>query len=366
LETEIKKLAGLIQLALKDSVLYRVSAEEIISALDALERSLYRQLNSSLYPELVKKCLDELSLTLSNLIFNISNGLPGINAAGCRTVVNRVNSLYKKVNTCLECYRPPVAGNAARYDLLPLNSFFKTAAKVSRVLEERFIEDELFLLLQPYLHALRNKNNLPYHRWLWWMQFFSVLLNPGSNETLCLEELLTTLNFNTPGYINWLLASLEKETAARHTRAEKLEYLSGLLMQYRLKEAWNEGAFNPAVPPVMGSLMIMIKTAIKKISFASETVPPPPASQVNFLGKLGTTLSVPQLALFIRLLVDTKIIDQHSQALLLKNIASVIHTARVSDISPESLRINYYTPNNAAKNIIKEYLINMVNRLKNY
>jgi hypothetical protein len=364
LETEIKKMAGLIQLALKDDVLYRVSAEEIINALDMLERSLYRELNSSLYPELVKKYLDELSLTLSNVIFNIGNGLPGISTAGCRMVVNRVNTLYKKVNTYLECYRPPVAGNAVRYDLLPLNSFFKTAAKVSRVLEERFIADELFLLLQPYINALRHKNNLPYHRWLWWMQFFSVILNTGSNENLCLEELLTILNFNTPEYVNWLLASLEKETAAKATCTEKLAYLSGLLIQYKLKDAWNEGAFNPAAPSVMKSLMIMIKTAIKKITLEHEPVQSAP--QMNFPGKLGTALSVPQLALFIRLLVDTKVIDQHSQSLLLKNIASVIHTARVSDISPESLRINYYTPNTAAKNIVKEYLINMVNRLKNY
>jgi hypothetical protein len=362
LETEIKKLAALIQLALNNSLLYRVSADEIICALDTLERSLHHQLNGSLYPDRVKKNLDKLSLTLSNLIFNVgANAFPGINAAGRRLIVNRANNLYRKVITHLECYRPPAAGITACHDLLPLNSFFKTAAKVFRLLEERFNNDELFLLLQPYLDALHPKNNLPHHRWLWWMEFFSVILNSGSNENLCLKELLITLNFNTPEYITHILLGLQKQTAAKTNCTEKLRYLSGLLLQYKLQDRWNESAFNPAAPSVMKLHVLMIKSEIKKINAVQEQVQPLTPHE-----KLGTSLSVAQLALFIRLLVDTKIIDQHSQALLLKNIASVMHTARVSDISPESLRINYYTPNTAAKNIVKEYLITMVNRLRNY
>ncbi len=364
METEIKKLAGLVQLALEDGVLYKVSADEIIRALDTLERTLYRELNNSLYPEAVKKQLDMLSLTLSNIIFNIGNGSPGISVSACRIVVNRVNALYKKVNTYLECYRPAVARNAGRFDLLPLNSFFKTAARVATVLEERFAQDELLNLLQPYLDALRYKHNLPYHRWLWWMQFFSVMLNPVSDENLSLDALLTALNFNAPEYLNWLLARLEKEISAKYTRPDKLNYLSDLLIQYKLKEVWKECAFNPGTTSVSKWLIIMIKTAIKKTGLEQEQSLT--QTQAAISEKLGTALSVPQLALFIRLLVDTNVIDQRSQSLLLKNIASVIHTARVADISPESLRINYYTPGTAAKNIVKEYLINMLNRLKMY
>ena len=365
MKTEIKKLAGLIELALRQDVLYNVSCEEIIQAIDALERSLYRQLNCSLHPELVKKYLDELSFILSSLIFNIGNGLPGITAVDCRLVVNRVNILYKKVNTCLECYHPAAVRNAPSYSLLPLNTFFKTAARVAVILEERFSGDELYSLLHPYINALHSKNPLLYHRWLWWMHFFSVILNTRSNENILLQEVLTALNFNTPGYISWLQANLENEIAAKPNLSEKLGYLSHLLIQYKLKEAWEESAFNAAAPSVTRSLIFIIKTEIKNIHLTPEPMLPQ-RSSAGLPEKLGTSLSVPQLALFVRLLVDTNIINQQNQSSLLTHIAAIMHTAKAPQISPESLRINYYTPNTAAKNIVKEYLINMINRLKNY
>ncbi|CAN5416594.1 hypothetical protein BH10BAC2_BH10BAC2_18130 [soil metagenome] len=80
-----------------------------------------------------------------------------------------------------------------------------------------------------------------------------------------------------------------------------------------------------------------------------------------------TNLSVPQLAVFVRLLVDTGIIaGRINIASLTTNIAVMLRTRKASQISAESLRIKYYTPEQPAINILKEYLLQMMEALKKY
>lgn len=77
-------------------------------------------------------------------------------------------------------------------------------------------------------------------------------------------------------------------------------------------------------------------------------------------------LSVPQLALFIRLFIDTGIIKNDNNTALLKYFAAFVSTSKASVISAESLRVNFYSVPAAAKEIVKDRLIQMVNQLRNY
>ena len=93
----------------------------------------------------------------------------------------------------------------------------------------------------------------------------------------------------------------------------------------------------------------------------------PSASTVNTKEeKILTALSVPQLALFIRLLIDVGILQARSRSAILRKIASSLSTAKTGSISEESLRIKFYTPQSVAINIIKEYLYKMINLLRDY
>ena len=79
-----------------------------------------------------------------------------------------------------------------------------------------------------------------------------------------------------------------------------------------------------------------------------------------------TSLSVAQLALFVRLLIDVGIIQTKNQSSLLKKIAAVMQTSKTISISEESLRSKFYTPQGPTAIIIKEYLLNMMNKLRSY
>lgn len=83
--------------------------------------------------------------------------------------------------------------------------------------------------------------------------------------------------------------------------------------------------------------------------------------------QLVTNLSVPQLALFLRLIVDAGIIAGNNNITsLTAKVAAIVHTKKTAEVSPESLRIKYYAPEKAAISILKDYLLRMLGLLKNY
>ncbi|QEC67915.1 hypothetical protein FRZ67_11615 [Panacibacter ginsenosidivorans] len=82
---------------------------------------------------------------------------------------------------------------------------------------------------------------------------------------------------------------------------------------------------------------------------------------------LQTNLSVPQLALFMRLLVESGVIaERNNITQLTSKAAAILQTKKSNCISAESLRIKYYAPEKAAINILKEYVSQMMQLLCRY
>jgi len=85
------------------------------------------------------------------------------------------------------------------------------------------------------------------------------------------------------------------------------------------------------------------------------------------LQTLQTNLSVPQLGLFIRLLVESGVIDGKGNiSALISKVASMLKTRKAMPVSVESLRIKYYAPEKAAVNILKEYIGQMMQVLRKF
>ncbi len=76
-----------------------------------------------------------------------------------------------------------------------------------------------------------------------------------------------------------------------------------------------------------------------------------------------TSLSVPQLAFFVKLLVDTGVVHNRNQTELLKTISKTIRTNRNEIISAESLRNKYYNVDKAATDSVKNVIINLLNQV---
>ena len=81
---------------------------------------------------------------------------------------------------------------------------------------------------------------------------------------------------------------------------------------------------------------------------------------------LKTDFSVKQLGLFIRLMVDEKILQPLNQTELVNQIASLTTTDNQEVISAHSLRRHYYTIDEHTKDKMKARLISMMNQIKKY
>ena len=90
------------------------------------------------------------------------------------------------------------------------------------------------------------------------------------------------------------------------------------------------------------------------------------ATAPNVQLPISTGISVSQLAVMLRLMIDTGMIQYNNQSELIKKIAGTFQTPKASVISADSLRTKYYSPEKAALEIVKEYLFKMVGLMKGY
>lgn len=137
-----------------------------------------------------------------------------------------------------------------------------------------------------------------------------------------------------------------------------------------MQQFWREEIKNiKLLPASAGSLG---QTLVSALSEEMNAVSPPAVLQAsstlaNTKEKvLETPMSVAQLGLFIRILVESGTIKCKNQAQLLRMIADSFHTKKTTSISPESLRVKYYATDPASVNIVKEYVIRMMNQLRTY
>jgi len=179
-------------------------------------------------------------------------------------------------------------------------------------------------------------------------------------SSLC--HLLIILDFNTPVFIRWLLDNLAKRLEAVSTSSEKFHLLLEEISGYK-NLLYQTSGYIPARQSVAQLILDELKT---RLYYFSRNFPQEQRVSKSAFSKINTSLSVPQLALLVRLMVETKLLNEVSQLSLLKNVAAFTSTPKAASISFESLRINYYMPGTAAKNIVKEHLLNMARLVNTY
>jgi hypothetical protein len=85
--------------------------------------------------------------------------------------------------------------------------------------------------------------------------------------------------------------------------------------------------------------------------------------QNNF--KLLTDLSVPQYALFLRLINENGIIKNKNTKELLRFYSQHTQTKKVLNISSDSLYVKYYNVSETDRQVVKSYIIKILNQLNN-
>ena len=308
----------------------------------------------------IAKHLRSLSFTLLNLVYAADENVN--DAATCR-FRSMLSDLYREVIEANANYLPDAALSKM---LVPL-PFSTLVSKISEMdvhLKLNAGDPAVYQIFSPHTTALNAEIKLPFYRWLWWQHFYSYVLIMHHDDTLM--DMLIQLNFNTPEFVSVLLKHIKNDVQTAGSLADKQAMLHEYMIKYRCMKNSMPG-FYAAATSLKKTLLPVLKLQLQAMQapvYGLDAVPVHTISPAT--GKLATTLSVAQLAVFLRLLLDEGIISTDNQSDVFRLVSMYVQTTRTPSISADSLRNKFYSPDNAAKSIVKDQLLNLFNRLKQY
>jgi hypothetical protein len=359
LKTETKTLEGLISLALQKNAFIPVSTAELETALNAVGYALDMIPLRCFDPATVKPELWHTLLLLANLVYAIDTRSLDNLSGNTRNIAVAVESVHKKLDAIFSSYyHDPYF----RVCLLGKRTLLRKVSAITTMLKQDAAIGGLYDLLAPCLNEVCNSKKIPFQRWLWWLRFVTLIETSFTGGSGSLENILSSLGFNAPCYLHWLSGKLQDTIRSQASLAGKLDFIFGEILKYKNMDASMNGYF-PGGQSVRSTMLLLLHA---KLTYYKNAAVSGTAFLASDQSKINTAFSVPQLALFIRLLIDTQVINEKNNTGILKAAATIIGTPKTSAVSPESLRVNYYTPGTAAKNIVKDYLLQMINLLKAY
>lgn len=353
-----ERLNMLMQLALQPNAATPVTTDDFLQTLQSIQEALPRLLDLH-NCRTTHQQLTEALHAVNNLLYLLKNDLLKHLPGSLKYLRYQAESTHGKLLSTCAYFKEPSVLEAK--NLIPVKQIIKTLTGILSGEQTSHPSDQLFHLLQAEINVIVQTKTIPYTRWLWWSEFCLQWSSVQHTDAGTLAEILVTLNFNKGCFIRWLLAALEEELLAITSATQQLEHvLMRIASLYKLPATEGYCTMQASVKQAMLQALKIKLTVLKQTVFL------PVSNRKDGNTKINTALSVPQLALLLRLMVDTKIIDEKNTTALLKQVSTAVCTAKTATVSAESLRINYYTPNAAAKNIMKEYLLQMVQLLNRY
>lgn len=220
--------------------------------------------------------------------------------------------------------------------------------------------------------AKRAPNTPTYHTVFYLKELLtrvSDLLSTHAHENTVdekLHELLLYLNFNSLDFFFHYTRTIKREINDLSTFGEKLNHL------YLLQKRTNQ---TPAKPGFICSnmhpgLQEMIKTWIaEEIKYLKEKelfaagrnlIPEELIRWKDF--KVITSLSVPQLGNFLRLLIENEIFLNTNKSELIEFFSCFFTSLKQDNISSGSLRANFYKDDASVSKAVREVLLDLINR----
>ena len=178
-----------------------------------------------------------------------------------------------------------------------------------------------------------------------------------------LIQLLQYFNFNHNRFLYILTARIAIVVNELLSPEAKLDNLHVHLKYYNQLQTKPQYSLHPHCPDLKESCLNWLQEEIYFIEKKMQPnfiLPQVPQKEIT---PIETSLSVPQLALFIRLVIEEGIIKNQSYRNLSQITAQHFKTKNALNISSESLRLKAYAPDNSTKQIVKDILLNMLNKL---
>lgn len=296
-------------------------------------------------------------------------------------------NLYKYVYNCLEDlisyiekhfsrYFNPDAKIPDSYKLIAIRDIQELLPAIEGSFNQKGLNPRLqSIILSPLKAFIRDKTasdtsflNLIY------LKNFSQELLVWSDSNLTDQELnhkiiciMVYLNFNSYKLFALCTESIISSYQEIDTLAgqiERLAWYSKNINQAQVKPGF---AYKPGHKSLRDCLIQWIDEEICFLEKRQQLTLNLPLSKVEGLQddfKFNTSLSVAQLAYFIRILLEENILLNRNQKEVLKFIARFTRTKKAESVSPESLRTRFYNVESSTKDAVKDVIIRLLNHIR--
>jgi hypothetical protein len=235
------------------------------------------------------------------------------------------------------------------------------------------IDDVLFKIAIHHLEvfAANPKNNLNHRNAEYLKQLAVDILNFFSLADYLITngyfvDHLISICFNSTSFFYFYTNKIEAELEELYSLTEKAEFLIRKIKKITQLSPKSEMALHPDIPGIREQLLNWLEEEKNYIHSKLELAKNLGAAHIEqgINTKLQTSFSVAQLACFIRLLVDGKIITNSNQTEVLKFVTEHFRTDKRESIAFESLRTKYYNIEPSSSAAVKDWLFKLINHLR--
>jgi hypothetical protein len=190
----------------------------------------------------------------------------------------------------------------------------------------------------------------------------------SANVTELFCELLLQLNFNDLRFYNYLVIAIKEKAKTCQTLPEQLENLHHrlkLLNQLPVKAGLT---FRHEMPTIKEQVRTWISEELLYLNKQKELMIIADGSEDEQPNdeKIQTTLSVADLSLGVKLLLESKMINNKNPSELIRLVARNFKTDRNDVISENSIRNKYYTVESGSLISMREVLTGLIKLVRQY
>lgn len=237
------------------------------------------------------------------------------------------------------------------------------------------IDDSLIkIICSPLEDFLLQNNTITYHD-LFYLKtlqqelfYFTGKKNKvNANDKLC--QLLLNLNFNRLRFFNYYILQIEDQAKLCNNISELIEFYSLKIKLINQQPVISRLVLKPGLPSIKeqaGSWICEELYYLEKRRQLLSNDPLQKTEETSGELKIHTSLSVSQLALAVKLLVESKMITNTNATELMRVVARNFKTDKQEVISEDSLRNKSYNFEAATVSRLKDEIIGLMNLTRKY
>jgi hypothetical protein len=229
------------------------------------------------------------------------------------------------------------------------------------------------LICEPFEYFLSNDSHISYKELAYLVELRLYLL--GISEQVLeqveekISERLLYLNFNSVLFFNYMIRKISDEASQKSSVNERVEYYSWQIKTLNQTRVKHNIIYLSHLEPIREQLIYWIAEDLyylDKKHQLSLTLPMNREAQKDKLKKVHVQLTVAELALGARLLLDTDVIINTNYTELIKMVARGFRTNRQANISQQAIYNVGFDVTTNSKEKMKSILMRMVRKIGEY